>query len=219
MLNPASFKSVSAIVLPLALALTFALPVKAADDKKAGKEQVRQLQQNQRKLEQEKVQLAQEKTQLDGELKDSKLKLAETSGRADAASRQRLTLSKELGAANADKAALIAKVAETEKKLLEAEQKLVTANDAFQRLDGVKTQVEVNLAQRSQVLASCEAMNQAQHQYGMEILEKYQSKGCSSVLLQKEPFTGLKQVQIENMLEAYREKFDRQSLGQTQSSH
>jgi chromosome segregation ATPase len=210
-----SLKSVSAIVLPLALALTFSLPVSAADDKKAGKDQVKQLQQSQRKLEQEKAQLAQEKSQLDGELKDSKLKLVESKSRADAVSRQRATLGKELESVKVDKAVLAEKVAETEKKLIEAEQKLATANDAIRRLDGIKTQAEMNLAQRSQSLASCEAMNQAQHQYGVEILDKYQSKGCSSVLLQKEPFTGLKQVQIENMLETYREKFDRQKLVQT----
>jgi chromosome segregation ATPase len=196
----------------LLLFLAFCLPASAADDKKAGKEQVRQLQQNQRKLEQEKAQLAQEKTALDVELKESKLKLDDSKRGADAASRQRASLSKELEAANASKAALITKIAEAEQRLNATEKKLADANSIIQKMEIAKTQLDSNLNLRSESLANCESKNQAQHRYGMELLEKYQNKGCTSALLQKEPFTGLKQVQIENMLELYREKLDQQKL-------
>ena len=92
------------------------------------------------------------------------------------------------------------------------EKKIADANTLIQKMETAKTQLDSDLTLRSESLANCESKNQAQHRYGMELLEKYQNKGCTSALLQKEPFTGLKQVQIENMLELYREKLDQQKL-------
>ena len=203
-----SFKS----SLLLLLALACALPAGAADDKKAGKEQVRQMQQMQRKLQQEKSQLAQEKTALDGQLKETKDMLDATKRSADTASRRRTALVKELEVAAADKAALAVKLTDMEIKLADTEKKLVDTTETLRRVEGAKIQVESNLTQRSQSLATCETKNETQHKYGMEILDKYQKKGCTSALLQSEPFTGLKQVQIENMAESYREKYDQQKV-------
>jgi hypothetical protein len=40
----------------------------------------------------------------------------------------------------------------------------------------------------------------------------YAAKSCSDSLLQREPFTGIKQVEIENILEEYSYKLDQQKV-------
>jgi chromosome segregation ATPase len=198
--------------LLLALAMAFAAPASAADDKKAAQAQVRQLQQAQRKLEQEKAQLAAEKTTVDGELKDTKDKLDEAKRGTEAVTRRRAALEKELSAAASEKAALKTQLTELEAKLADAGKKQADTTAVLRKTEEAKAAVEATLTQRSQTLATVEAKNDTQHKLSMEILEKYQQKGCTTSLLQREPLIGLKQVEIENFTESYREKLDQVHL-------
>jgi len=43
---------------------------------------------------------------------------------------------------------------------------------------------------------------------GGEVLELYEKKSCLVSVLQSEPFTGLKRVEIENAVEDLRDKLD-----------
>ena len=45
------------------------------------------------------------------------------------------------------------------------------------------------------------------------MMDKYRDKSCQDALAQVEPFTGLKKVEVENLLEAWRDKLDREKLG------
>ncbi|MGZ3237796.1 MAG: hypothetical protein ACXU8A_10525, partial [Burkholderiaceae bacterium] len=200
-------KSVHCMVILMAAAM---LPAHAADDKKVGKEQAKRLQQMQRQLEQEKSQksqIEQEKTVLDGQLKDAKGKLSKIQHNADAATKRSAELAKELETAAATKAELEAKIAESEKKLAET-------TEVLRKAEVANHQLEASLAQRSQTLSACEAKNDGMYKYSMEILGKYESKTCSASLLQKEPFTQLKQVEIENYVENSRDKLDQQKFDQ-----
>ncbi|MFN9389406.1 MAG: DNA repair protein, partial [Betaproteobacteria bacterium] len=41
-----------------------------------------------------------------------------------------------------------------------------------------------------------------------ELIERYRSQGFWDAVRRKEPFTGLKQVEVENLLEQYRDRAD-----------
>lgn len=187
-------------LLLLLAATVVAIPAVAADQK-ADKDQIRRLQQMSRKLEQEKAQLAQEKAAAEGRLKESEDKLGEAQGKAAGANRRAAQLAKDLEAMRGEKDGLAAKLADTEKQLAETTGQYRTAEAERKRLEGLA-------AQQKQTIASCEDHNAKLHGQGVALLEQYRSKGCFDAALQGEPFTGLKQVAIENFVEDNRDKLD-----------
>lgn len=196
--------------IAMALAMTLAIPAEAADAKKAAREQVKRLQQMQRKLEQDNIQITQEKTVLDVQVKELQGKLGTTQRGAENAAHRSAALGKEL------KTVAVAKQ-ELELKLAESEKKLADKDEVLRRSESANRQLETTLAQRATTLSACEAKNDAMHKDSLEILDKYQKKGCGSSLLQKEPFTQLKQVEIENYVETERDKLDQQTLDKAAS--
>ena len=195
------------------LAASLALPAAGADKTAdRAKEQLRRMQQSQRKLEQEKARLTQEKTALEGQFKDAEGQLKNAEGKLDAARRQAEAaarkaagLEKELATALADKEALTAKLAD-------AAQKLTRLGEQQRATEAERKRLDALAAQQKQSIASCEEHNAKLHAQGVALLEKYQSKSCFETVLQGEPFTGLKQVEIENFVEDSREKLDEHKL-------
>jgi chromosome segregation ATPase len=190
------------------LAVTLALPA-AAVEKKAdpAKEQLRRMQLTQRKMEQEKAQLTQEKTELDGKLKEVEGKLDETRSQA---ARKTARLEKELAAVQADKEALTTRLSATEQRLAKLTELQLSTDAERKRLDVLSTQLK-------QSLTACEAKNETLHQQGVELLERYERKNCVDAMLQSEPFTGLKRVEMENFVEDHREKLDEHKLDRSAS--
>lgn len=200
-----------------AVALLFAASSVSAADGKATREQmqVKRLQQSQRKLQQENTQLAQEKATLDGQLKAAQSSLDETSSKAQIAANRAAALGKELRGIKTEKEALAAKLAETEIKLAETKETLNKSALAGRQLD-------TDLKQKNESLNACQAKNAKLHGYGVDLLDRYEKKGCGDALLQADPFTQLKRVEIENLMEDYSEKLDEQKLDEKkmdQASH
>lgn len=188
----------------LLLAMTLASPAFGADKKPdPAREQLRRMQQMQRKLEQEKAQLTQEKTELDAKLKDVEGKLDETRGQA---ARKTNRLEKELATAQSAKESLTTKLADTEQQLAKLTEQQRATEAERKRLEALSAQLQ-------QSLTGCEAKNENLHKHGVELLERYEKKGCFDAMLQGEPFTGLKQVEIENYREEMRDKLDEQGIG------
>lgn len=187
----------------LLLAMTAASPVLGADKKPdPANAQMRRMQQMQRKLEQEKAQLTQERTELDGKLKAAERGLDDTRRQA---ARKTAGLERELTTAQSAKESLVTKLADTEQQL----GRLVEQQRAT---EAERKRLEVLAAAHQQSLASCEARNERLHKQGVELLERYENKGCFDAVLQGEPFTGLKQVEIENYREQTRDKLDEQRM-------
>lgn len=59
--------------------------------------------------------------------------------------------------------------------------------------------------QRGQI-ADCEHKNLLLYQADTELLEKYQDKSAWDALAQKEPFTGIEKVRIDNVLQEYHDR-------------
>jgi chromosome segregation ATPase len=190
----------------LAIALAVSLlssPSQAAESRE--REQLKRLQQSQRKLEQEKAQLARDKAALDGQLKEAQDRLDEAGRRAQGAAARAAVLDRELKAAKAEKESLAGRLAEAEKKLAET-------GEALRKAEAAGRQLDAGLKQTAQSLGACEAKNEKLHGYGTELLRKYEAKGCGEAMLQAEPFTGLRRVEIENYVEDTRDRLDEQKL-------
>ena len=194
------FVSKRDLLILAGLAAAVAMPAQAAEKKAdPNKEQVRRLQQAQRKLEQEKTLLAQEKAAVESELEEARRK-------ADAEARRAAGFGRELAGLRKTKDDLAGKLAETEAELRKTQEAQKTAEGEGQRLQAA-------LAGEKQQHAACVNRNQELHKVGSEVLERYRAKSCSDSLLQAEPFTGLKRIQIENAVEDLQERLDSQKLG------
>ena len=174
-----------------------------AEDKKPNRdrEQIRRLQQNLQKTEQEKSSLQMEKSAVDEQLKASGEKIQGLEKSAQRAA----VLSKQLSTLEREKTALTKRLTESENRSAQldgAQKKSLAENARLQSL----------LARQGTELAASEAKNIQLYLYSVDLLEKYQSKGLLTSLAQAEPFTGLKRVEIENLLDEYRNKLDAQKV-------
>jgi hypothetical protein len=60
--------------------------------------------------------------------------------------------------------------------------------------------------------ASCEDKNLKLYGYADEVLGLYKNKGVWAALSQKEPVLGLKEVDVENVVQEYQQKFASQKI-------
>lgn len=107
-------------------------------------------------------------------------------------------LSNRLDAATQQVANLKSKLNETAAQLTQKDAELV--------------QVNAQLATSRTQNTSCEAKNLKLYELGQTVLQQYQHKGVWSSLMQKEPVTGIKQVEIENFVQEYQDKLDAEKL-------
>jgi chromosome segregation ATPase len=64
------------------------------------------------------------------------------------------------------------------------------------------------LQARTGALGDCEAKNARLYEVNVELTDRYEKKGLWDALLQAEPFTGIRRVQIESILEEYRYRIE-----------
>jgi uncharacterized protein YlxW (UPF0749 family) len=184
----------------------------AADNSKEQKEQVKRLQQAQRKLEQEKTQLQQEKEGLESQVKETSGKLEGAKRASARASAHGATLEKDLKAAEEEKLQLKSKLEETVRLLAEQTEGRFKAESEGKRLSAT---LSAALSAQEKATAACETKNVQLYRYSQEMAARFEKKDALGALLQAEPLTGLKRVEIENLLEEYRDKLDSQKIEQT----
>lgn len=151
-------------------------------------------------------------------------------------------LEAELGQAQSELEALRKDKAGLEKRLAQMETSLDRAHDSSERsseqveqlrsrmdelvsqfratieqlraLELERNDLRTKLASRETAFAQCAASNRALYDTGIEVLDRYEDKGCFSALLEHEPFTGLKRVRLENLIDAYRWALEDQQLAE-----
>ncbi len=101
-------------------------------------------------------------------------------------------LTERLAAIEADRRALEQKQRETFQTLKEREKEVKALNEKYDR---------------------AAEHNARLYAIGNELIRKYESKGVMTTLLEKEPFTQIKKVELEKLSKDYKEKIDRQKLG------
>lgn len=78
-----------------------------------------------------------------------------------------------------------------------------------------RAQLEQHLQQQTDNFSKCYVNNKKLYELNTELLGRYQGKGFADVLEQKEPFTGIKQVEVENLVQDYQYRLDDLKLGET----
>lgn len=167
-----------------------------------------QLQQTQGQLsslEQEKEQLAQDLDKASKSSKSAEGRAAHLGQQLKAAQGEKESLAKEL---ETTKNAL----AETQKTLAETSQKLAATGTTLQQTSADKRNLEEIKTRNEHEIALCEDKNLKLYQTGRDLMTRFEQKTCGEILTQKEPFTGLKRVEIENLMEEYRDKLDDQKI-------
>jgi DNA repair exonuclease SbcCD ATPase subunit len=132
--------------------------------------------------------------QLDAEKGSSRSALAALQGQLQAAQAAQTELQRRYADVSARLTETTAKLAEASKQL---SAKSAEAVDLASSLDRSKTQN-----------ASCESKNVALYQYATQALQLYQHKGVWAAVSQKEPVLGLKNVQVQNVVQEYQLKID-----------
>jgi len=83
-------------------------------------------------------------------------------------------------------------------------EQLREANAELRELRFDKDALESELAVTESSLADSESKNLQLYELTIDLTEQYRRKGFLSVLLQRDPLTGLKDTQIQNIIEEYR---------------
>jgi len=207
----------------LLVLLTVALSAGAAPaDKKASRERemMRKMQLSQQQLADEKAQLEKDKAELGQKvstLSGQSNGLKQAAARAD---RKAADLQKELEAARKENAGLHEQLTDEQKKLEELSLKHKDMQQTLAATEGENKRLESALGQQAQLTkswearnATCEGKNAKLYELNVEMMGKYRSKGVLDALSHAEPFTGIKDVELENVLQEYRDKLDAERVG------
>lgn len=194
----------------LCAALLIATPVHAGKDQ--NKESTRRVQAQLRKVSDEKAALEQDKATLSQELDTLKKKSGELESSASRANKRKAVLEKEAEALKQDKTKLSEEVEQLKKELAESQLALRDTRQNLQQETSQKQRLEQNLSARGKELEVCETKNQKLYQYHVELINRAQNRGSLGALLDSEPVLGLKRVEIENVLEEYRDKVNKEFI-------
>ncbi|MBV5325829.1 MAG: hypothetical protein J0626_11550 [Rhodospirillaceae bacterium] len=180
------------------------------------KQMLRRMQQQVQQLDQARAQAEQDKAAALAD-KDALAREVETLRSSSAAAKRehaaRIRLEGELKTVQAELETLKAKLADTEKRLADSQALQQTTAQALAQTESAKKRTEGELAGKTKDLQVCRTNNGALYGLGREMMQKYRDKSCQDALAQAEPFTGLKKVEVENLLEAWRDSLDREKLG------
>jgi chromosome segregation ATPase len=164
-------------------------------------------------------QLTSEKTQLQAENKDTKTKLDAANAELKKVRDQNADLQRRLSqneTSLAQSSAANTRSSEQYNTLRSRTDELVKQfREVAENLR--KTEIERNdlkttLAARESILGTCVANNDKLLATGNEILDRYEAKGCFASAREKEPFTQVKRVQLQNLVDEYRWKLEDQKL-------
>lgn len=209
----------SSPLLLLVLACTFLASSAWSQDKGASREReaLRRVQQQLQQIRQEKTVMEekltnteQEKEKLAGQVSG-----AQARAKSDSAKHQQLQLA--LDAVTQERQTLQAQKAELDQRLAELTTKHAGTERELALTQAQKKRAQSTLSTRDQQVASCEEKNVKLYQYGRDLIGQCRDQSASDAVLRLEPFTGIKRVAIENLLEEYRDKLDAQKLVSSES--
>jgi chromosome segregation ATPase len=205
-------KTLSLLLVMMALATS---PSWAANDSRE-KQMLRRMQQQVLQIEQARAQAEQEKAAAlaDKETAERELEKFGATKRQLAGERAaRRRMEAELEAVQTENDALKTRLADTEKQLADSVALQRSTAQTLAQTESAKKQTEGELSGKVRDLQSCQTHNGSLYTLGREMMQKYRDKSCQDALAQAEPFTGLKKVEVENLLEIWRDRLDREKLG------
>ena len=97
-------------------------------------------------------------------------------------------------------------------KLAETVEIVRERNTVIQTLTAEKDELTLNLQETTSTLNRCVKHNTRLCVLAEEVIEAYENKGTGTALLQGEPFTQLKKVEIEQLVQVYLDRIDNENL-------
>lgn len=197
------------------LLLAGALPGTAvADDPTVARarEMLRRTQEALRQAQSDNADLLRAKTDAEEKLKAATQQIDAAKNGTKAAQASQASLNVKLKSAEGVQADLNHKLDDATTKLNATNTKLSETAKQLTDRDAELAGVKQALALSKTANASCETKNLTLYGYAEAVLDKYRTKGVWASLSQKEPVLGLKQVDVENVVQEYQLKFDSQKI-------
>lgn len=214
-------------ILAIFLALLLAYPAVAAD-KKEGRQRdaARRLAQSLKQVQGEKAQLEQEKAALNEQLQTQQKEADSIKSSLSWANRRLKNLQADLEALRKEKSELEGlqqktdaaltqargELEKTRKSLADTSEQLKAAQKDIRVEEGQRKELAGKLDKKEQMLAVAEQKNEKLHQFGLELIKIYEHPGLLESIARAEPFTQIKRVELENILQDYRDKLDDQHM-------
>ena len=127
-------------------------------------------------------------------------------------STERDSLQTENAQLKADLAALKAKKSSTDGALVKSKESLREIQENLDRTVAEKKMAEEEAAERGRRIEQCSVKNAKLHELNSELLQRYANKGVVDAMVRREPFTGIKKVQLENLIQDLQDKIDAQRV-------
>jgi chromosome segregation ATPase len=153
-------------------------------------------------------------------LRAQNARLAEELAEAEAAhAKQVQQLEKKLGGSETvlDKykendVALRERLAQDRARMQELVDKFRETAQNLRQVEMERGELKLELAGRQEELRLCTRKNLDLYQASLELLDSYEEKGVWDAMMQREPVTGLKRVDVENRIEEYRRRLDQMQV-------
>ena len=203
-------------MLGLFLAISLlANPALAADKKDKASRRVQQIQQEKAQLQSQLDQTLQTKATLEADMAKAQEDNTALKSRSAAASRKIDGLETSLKEMTAERLAFEAKLLMTQSEL-EATKTALSELDAKHQANlydlKINEQQRANLTattiQKTKVIDACVAKNAKLYDYGLELVKLYENPSLYRRIVLNEPFSQLKRVELENILQNYNDKID-----------
>jgi chromosome segregation ATPase len=201
-------RTISALAFCLALLPAFAGPAAAQEESDVAKLRealrratvdLRTAQNQATSLQSQLSQAQQTIATRDAEAKQLRTQIGQLQGRLDAATEKADGLQAEL-----DTAAETLKT--TQGELDQTRRSLGRTQGQLRDTEGRRATAQAGLEQTSGFLKACQASNDQLYKVGHEVLAAYDGKDLGDVLTQNEPFTQLKSVEMENIIQDLQDK-------------
>jgi predicted RNase H-like nuclease (RuvC/YqgF family) len=167
----------------------------------ANAQQLQQLQQ----LASERTALQAENAKLKGEIeKLRKDQDAAKQAQTAVEQRGRASSAAALTRSNSENERLQAELAREKERMQELVARFRETATTLREVETGRATATRTLAQRDQELAQCVDRNTALYKLNKEVLDRFESQGFWSGVGRKEPFTQIKRVQLENLIDGYR---------------
>lgn len=107
---------------------------------------------------------------------------------------------------------LKAKKTNSDGALVKTKESLREIQENLDKTLAEKQVLETSVAERGRQLEQCTIKNTKLYELNGELLQRYARKGVMDVMAKREPFTGLKKVEMENLLQELQDKNDEQRV-------
>ena len=196
----------------LAVATTAALAQDGAAAKQANRdrEMLRRVQAAQRQAEEARAAAEQEKARVEGLLEEARTRARAVESGVARERRRAVDLQQRVEALERDATALrqerdtlSTRLESTQAELAKAVAELERRQTAIETRDREVLGLQQSVAEGTEANLVCQEKNRELATITREVLDKYRDVGVFDVLKRREPFTGVRRVQVENLLEDY----------------